>query len=55
MALDQPPLQQVQMSSVDRSWLRMESPENPMMISAVLIFEQGLSISRLKRILDDAS
>lgn len=41
------------MSSVDRSWLRMESAENPMMISAVLIFEQPLSISRLKRILDE--
>lgn len=46
MALDQS-----QMSSVDRSWLRMESPENPMMISAVLIFEQPLSVSRLKRTL----
>ncbi|MDI9244365.1 wax ester/triacylglycerol synthase family O-acyltransferase [Marinobacter sp. CHS3-4] len=41
------------MSSVDRSWLRMESPENPMMISAVLIFEEPLSISRLKRTLDE--
>ena len=41
------------MSSVDRSWLRMESAQNPMMISAVLIFEQPLSISRLKRTLDE--
>ncbi len=41
------------MSAVDRSWLRMESAENPMMISAVLIFEQPLSVSLLKRILDE--
>ncbi|WP_150910974.1 wax ester/triacylglycerol synthase family O-acyltransferase [Marinobacter halotolerans] len=41
------------MSSVDRSWFRMESPENPMMISAVLIFEQPLSVSQLKRTLDE--
>jgi WS/DGAT/MGAT family acyltransferase len=46
-------LNQSQMSSVDRSWLRMESPENPMMISAVLIFEQPISVSRLKRTLDE--
>jgi WS/DGAT/MGAT family acyltransferase len=29
----------------------MESPENPMMISAVLIFEQPMSVDRLKRTL----
>ncbi|MEQ9545216.1 MAG: wax ester/triacylglycerol synthase family O-acyltransferase [Marinobacter sp.] len=41
------------MSSVDRSWLRMDSPTNPMMISAVLIFDQPISIKRLKRILQE--
>ncbi|MDX1598748.1 MAG: wax ester/triacylglycerol synthase family O-acyltransferase [Marinobacter sp.] len=41
------------MSSVDRSWLRMDSPTNPMMISAVLIFDQPISIKRLKRILNE--
>jgi len=46
-------LNQTPMSAVDRSWLRMESPENPMMISAVLIFEQPLSINRLKQTLDE--
>lgn len=46
-------VQKTAMSSVDRSWLRMESAENPMMISAVLIFEQPLSVSRLKRILEE--
>ncbi len=47
------PLSQTPMSAVDRSWLRMESAENPMMISAVLIFEQPLAISRLKQILNE--
>lgn len=53
MALEQITAYQAPMSSVDRSWLRMESAENPMMISAVLIFEQALSIRRLKRLLDE--
>ncbi|MDX1756964.1 MAG: wax ester/triacylglycerol synthase family O-acyltransferase [Marinobacter sp.] len=41
------------MSAVDRSWLRMESVENPMMISAVLSFDQPIPIKRLKRVLSD--
>ncbi|MFO8142938.1 MAG: wax ester/triacylglycerol synthase family O-acyltransferase [Marinobacter sp.] len=41
------------MSSVDRSWLRMETPENPMMISGVLILEHPISIKRLKRTLEE--
>jgi len=40
------------MASVDRSWLRMDTPENPMMISAALIFEQPIPINRLKRTLE---
>lgn len=44
---------QTPMSSVDRSWLRMESPENPMMISAVLVFEQPIALRRLKRTLQE--
>lgn len=44
---------QTPMSAVDRSWLRMESPENPMMISAVLVFEQPIALKRLKRTLDE--
>ena len=53
MASESSSLHRDPMSSVDRSWLRMESPENPMMISAVLIFEDPLSITRLKRTLDE--
>ncbi len=41
------------MSAVDRSWLRMESVENPMMISAVLSFDQAIPINRLKRVLSE--
>lgn len=44
---------QTPMSAVDRSWLRMESPENPMMISAVLVFDQAIALNRLKRTLDE--
>lgn len=41
------------MSAVDRSWLRMDSPTNPMMISAVLVFDQPIAINRLKRTLNE--
>ncbi|MEX2476424.1 wax ester/triacylglycerol synthase family O-acyltransferase [Marinobacter sp.] len=41
------------MSAVDRSWLRMDSPTNPMMICAVLVFEQPIVINRLKRTLNE--
>lgn len=41
------------MTAVDRSWLRMETVENPMMISAVLVFEQSIHLPRLKRVLTD--
>lgn len=41
------------MSAVDRSWLRMECAENPMMISAVLIFEQPIALTRLKHVLSE--
>lgn len=43
------------MTSVDRSWLRMDTPpENPMMISAVLAFEHPpIPLKRLKRTLEE--
>lgn len=41
------------MRSVDRSWLRMESPENPMMIGVVLAFESQIPLDRLCRVLDE--
>ncbi|MGC8121770.1 wax ester/triacylglycerol synthase family O-acyltransferase [Marinobacter sp. VGCF2001] len=41
------------MSSVDRSWLRMDTTENPMVISTVLVFEQPIPLKRLKRTLEE--
>lgn len=41
------------MSAVDRAWLRMDTPENPMMICGVLALERPVSISRLKRTLEE--
>ncbi|WP_100638144.1 WS/DGAT/MGAT family O-acyltransferase [Marinobacter salexigens] len=41
------------MTAVDRSWLRMDSASNPMMISAVLAFDKPIAINRLKRILNE--
>lgn len=41
------------MTSVDRSWLHMDTPENPMMISGVLILERPISIKLLKRTLEE--
>ena len=38
------------MSRVDTAWLRMERPTNPMMITGVLMFEQSMSLDRLKRV-----
>lgn len=40
------------MSAVDRAWFRMESVENPMMICAVLTFEESIALPRLKRLLE---
>jgi len=41
------------MTAVDRSWLRMDTPRNPMMISAVLVFDNPIAISRLKHTLNE--
>ncbi|MCY7354826.1 MAG: wax ester/triacylglycerol synthase family O-acyltransferase [Lysobacter sp.] len=38
------------MSRVDTAWLRMERPTNPMMITGVLMFEQPMSLDRLRRV-----
>ncbi|GGE53523.1 hypothetical protein GCM10011533_02470 [Streptosporangium jomthongense] len=43
----------VPMTAVDRSWLRMDTPSNPMMISAVLVFDKPIAISRLERIINE--
>lgn len=44
---------QIPMSGVDLSWLRMDTPENPMMISSVLIFDAPIAIADLKRVLNE--
>ncbi len=44
---------QTPMSSVDRAWLRMDTPENPMMICGVLALERPVSVQRLKRTLEE--
>ncbi|UDL05743.1 wax ester/triacylglycerol synthase family O-acyltransferase [Marinobacter sp. CA1] len=41
------------MSAVDRAWLRMESEQNPMMISAVLAFDDAIPLPRLRRVLSE--
>lgn len=41
------------MSSVDTAWLRMESPANPMMIGAVLIFDQPIPLDGLRELLTE--
>lgn len=43
----------IPMSAVDRAWLRMDTPENPMMICGVLALEHPVSMSRLKRTLEE--
>ncbi|WP_152205292.1 wax ester/triacylglycerol synthase family O-acyltransferase [Marinobacter changyiensis] len=52
-APDPESLKYTKMSAVDRSWLRMECVENPMMISAVLIFEQPIPMARLRQVLGE--
>ena len=39
------------MSRVDTAWLRMERPTNPMMITGVLMFDEQMSLPRLKRVI----
>lgn len=39
------------MSRVDTAWLRMEQPTNPMMITGVLMFDEPMSLARLKRVI----
>lgn len=41
------------MSSVDTAWLRMDRPTNLMVIAGVLIFEERLNFTKLKRVVTD--
>jgi len=38
------------MSRVDTAWLRMERPTNPMMITGVLMFDEPMTIARLREV-----
>ncbi len=39
------------MAKVDTAWLRMESPENRMMITGVMVFAERLPLKRLRRLI----
>ena len=40
------------MSSVDFAWLRMDSPQNLMMIVGVEVFEQAIAYANLRQLLE---
>lgn len=40
------------MSRVDTAWLRMERPTNPMMITGILMFDDPITLPRLKKIIE---
>lgn len=44
---------QTPMSAVDRAWLRMDTPQNPMMICGVWALERPISMSRLRRTIEE--
>lgn len=44
---------QTPMSAVDRAWLRMETPQNPMMICGVWALESAVSMNRLRRTIEE--
>lgn len=47
-----PPIQ-TPMSAVDRAWLRMDTPQNPMMICGVWTLDRPVSMDRLRRTLEE--
>ncbi len=40
------------MSRVDTAWLRMERPTNPMMITGVLMFDEPISLAKLRKVIE---
>jgi diacylglycerol O-acyltransferase / wax synthase len=44
---------QTPMSAVDRAWLRMDTPQNPMMICGVWTLERPVSMSRLRHTIEE--
>ncbi len=45
-----PAARRVKMSAVDTAWLRMDRPQNLMMICGVLLFRQRVTLARLRRV-----
>lgn len=43
---------QIPMSAVDRAWLRMDTPQNPMMICGVWTLEHPISMNRLRHTIE---
>lgn len=41
------------MSRVDTAWLRMERATNPMMITGVLMFDEPMTLSKLRRVIEE--
>ncbi|WP_372981860.1 wax ester/triacylglycerol synthase family O-acyltransferase [Marinobacter sediminum] len=41
------------MAAVDRAWLRMDSPENPMMVCSLLVLDRPISVNHLRRTLEE--
>lgn len=44
---------QIPMSAVDRAWLRMDTPQNPMMICGVWTLERPISMNRLRHTIEE--
>ena len=40
------------MSRVDTAWLRMERPTNPMMITGVLMFDESITLPKLRKVIE---
>ena len=40
------------MSRVDTAWLRMERPTNPMMITGVLMFDEPITLAKLRKVIE---
>ncbi len=41
------------MSRVDTAWLRMERPTNPMMITGILMFDEPMTLERLRQVVKE--
>src|SRR6185369_8346039 len=48
-----PAPRRVKISAVDTAWLRMDRPQNLMMICGVLLFREKLSLARLRKVIGE--